>query len=244
MYCKNKILFLGGSITQGRISSSFVEMLKKRLGTKRFAYINQGVAGYESYNVWFKLDKALKTRPDFVILLVGTNDVMSSLDPGLGKLSRKLKKIPHEPTLFHYSENMTWIIRRLKEETLANIAAVSLPVLGENLDSIENKTIAEYNNAMKKITETEKVTYITVHEKQVDFLLSKAGRSGKDCVNSTKMAFRSLLQHYLLFRSLDTISAKNGFILLTDGIHMNSTGAKFIADEIEDFIRVLSASGR
>jgi lysophospholipase L1-like esterase len=36
--------------------------------------------------------------------------------------------------------------------------------------------------------------------------------------------------------NLDAISKKNGFILLTDGIHLNSTGSKFVADEIEQFI--------
>ena len=103
---KKKILFLGASITQGRISKSYVKMLKKRLGTKQYKFINHGVAGYESYNVLKNLDKAIKTTPDFVILLVGTNDVLSSLNPKLAKLSRKLKHIPHEPTIFHYSNNI------------------------------------------------------------------------------------------------------------------------------------------
>jgi hypothetical protein len=51
------------------------------------------------------------------------------------------------------------------------------------------------------------------------------------------MAFKSLAQHYLLFQKLDSISKNNGFILLTDGIHLNSIGSKFVADEIELFVR-------
>jgi len=34
----------------------------------------------------------------------------------------------------------------------------------------------------------------------------------------------------------DKISRKNGYLLLIDGIHQNSLGAKYIADEIEGFI--------
>jgi len=109
---KNKILFLGASITQGKISMSYIKMLKEKLGTKQYKFINQGIAGYESYNVLRKLDKAIKTKPDYVILLVGTNDVLSSLDPKLSKLSRKLKKIPHEPTLSHYSNNILYECRK------------------------------------------------------------------------------------------------------------------------------------
>lgn len=234
---KKKILFLGASITQGKISISYVKMLKKKLGTESYKYINHGIAGYESYNVLQKLNKTIKTKPDYVILLVGTNDVLSSLDPKLAKLSRKLKKIPHEPTLSNYSKNVTGIINHLKQETNARIAVSSLPVVGENLDSPENKTISKYNSELKKLTETESIAYLPVHEKQKDFLIKKIQGNGKDYTKRSKMVYKSLFIHYLLFVSLDTISRKNGYLLLTDGIHQNSAGAKFIADEIEYFIK-------
>jgi len=230
------ILFLGSSITQGMISKSFVKIVKEKLGTKQYRYVNQGVAGYESYNVLMKLDKAIKTKPDYVILLVGTNDVLSSLDPKLAELSRKLKQIPHEPSLTHYSENIASIIKRLKQETQSKIAISSLPVIGENLDSIENKTIADYNVELKKIAENENIDYLTVYEKQKDYLLKEIDGKGKDYFGNTKSAYKSLLLHYLLMMSFDSISRKNGYLLLTDGIHQNSLGAKFIANEIEDFI--------
>lgn len=235
---KKKIVFLGASITQGKISKSFVKMLKNTLGTKQYKFINHGIAGYESYNVLKKLDKAIKITPDYVIVLVGTNDVLSSLDPKLAKLSRKLKHIPHEPTLNHYGNNITNIVKSLKLNTHSKIALVSLPIIGENLESIENKTISKYNAELKKIAENENISYLPVYEKQKDFLMSKIGGMGKDCINNTKMAFKSLILHYILFKSLDKISAKNGFLLLTDGIHQNSIGGKFIADEIENFIKV------
>jgi len=40
----------------------------------------------------------------------------------------------------------------------------------------------------------------------------------------------------LLRQSFDEISRKHHFLLVTDGIHMNSRGATFIADEIESFL--------
>ena len=233
---KKTILFLGASITQGRISVSYVKILKKRLGTRQFKYINHGVAGYESYNILNKLEKVFKTKPDFVILLVGTNDVMSSLDPELGKLSRKLKHIPHDPTMVNYSKNITEIIRQLKQNTNATIALGSLPVIGENLDSLENRTVAVYNAELNKISKAKNVAYLPVFEKQRDFLFAKIGGQGADCTNSTRKSFEALLKHYLFFRTLDSISRKNGFLLLTDGIHLNSAGAKYVADEIESFI--------
>ena len=233
---KKTVLFLGASITQGMISSSYVKILKGRLSTKQFNFKNHGVAGYESYNVMKKLEKAVKLSPDYVILLVGTNDVLSSLDPKLAELTRKLKKIPHEPSIFHYRNNVTSIVQRLKTDTNARIAIASLPVIGENLDSLENITIAEYNTELRSIAGTENVDYLPIFEKQKKFLEQKIKGRGKDYINSQKLAYSSLLLHYLLFMSFDRISRKNGFLLLTDGIHQNSFGAKFIADEIEGFI--------
>ncbi|MGW8316556.1 MAG: hypothetical protein ACWGNV_13215, partial [Bacteroidales bacterium] len=91
----------------------------------------RGVAGYESYNVLKHLDKAVKSIPDFVVLLVGTNDVTSSLNPRLARLSRKFKHIPHEPTLLHYSRNITSILQVLKKETDSKIAVPTLFVIHE-----------------------------------------------------------------------------------------------------------------
>lgn len=233
---KRTILFLGASITQGMISSSYVKLLKERLGTKQYRFVNHGVAGYESYNVMKKLYKAIKAMPDYVILLIGTNDVLSSLDPKLAKLSRKLKKIPHEPSLSHYSNNMVSIVRHLKKNSDSKIAIASLPVVGESLDSIENRTITDYNAELKRISVYENVVYLPINEKQKNFLRHENEGRGKAYVNTQRLAYSSLFLHYLLFMSYDAISRKNGYLLLTDGIHQNSVGAKFIADEIEDFI--------
>jgi lysophospholipase L1-like esterase len=110
-------------------------------------------------------------------------------------------------------------------------------VLGENLDSQENKMVKEYNSGLKRISETEKVVYLPVFEKQENFLNHVLQAKGKECISPSKMAFKSLAQHYLLFKGLDSISKKNGYVLLTDGIHLYSVGSKFVADEIEQFIR-------
>ena len=233
---KKTVLFLGASITQGMISSSYVNILKRRLGTKQYNFINHGVAGYESYNVMKKLQKAVKSSPDYVILLVGTNDVLSSLDPKLAELTRKLKKIPHEPSILNYRNNITSIIQQLKADSAARVAIASLPVVGENLDSLENRTIGDYNTELKSIAGNENVAYLPIFERQKKFLNQKIDGRGKDYINSQKLAYKSLLLHYLLFMSFDKISRRNGYLLQTDGIHQNSFGAKSIADEIEGFI--------
>jgi lysophospholipase L1-like esterase len=236
MMKKRKVVLLGASITQGRVSYSYAKVLKARHG-KSHRFFNYGVAGYESFNVLKNLDRSIRLRPDSVVILVGTNDVMSSLDPKLARISRKLKKIPHEPTLSHYSQNIASIVGNLKDETHAKIALISLPILGEDLWSIENSRIDEYNSELRTIAYNEKVAYLPVNENQKEYLKKETGGRGQRCAKTTQRALESLLMHFLLFRSFDSISARNGFRLLTDGMHLNRIGATIIADEISLFLQ-------
>lgn len=233
---KKRIVFLGASITQGKVSCNYVNILKKKTGTKSYRFINLGIAGFESFNVLKQLNKVISKKPDFVVILVGTNDVTSSLDEKLARISRKLKKIPHAPALDFYCANIQAIITRLKKETQSKIAISSLPVLGEDLESIENVRICEYNAELKRISENEKIAYLPVNELQKDYLEKEVDGKGRKYENGSKMPFRALVQHFILGKSFDEISKRNGFLLLTDGIHQNSCSAAMIANEIEKFL--------
>ena len=78
--------------------------------------------------------------------------------------------------------------------------------------------------------------YLPIFEKQTKYLIQINEGKGKDYIANQKLAYKALLLHYLLFMRFDKISRKNGYLILTDGIHQNSLGAKFIADEIEGFV--------
>ena len=62
---KKSVVFLGASITQGMIGSSYVRILKRKLGTRQYNFINHGIGGYESYNVMKNLDKTVKSKDLF-----------------------------------------------------------------------------------------------------------------------------------------------------------------------------------
>jgi hypothetical protein len=57
--------------------------------------------------------------------------------------------------------------------------------------------------------------------------------------------YKAIVRHYLLGQSWNRISEKNGFLFLTDFIHLNAKGATVAADLIDGFIRQrgLSAAG-
>ena len=48
--------------------------------------------------------------------------------------------------------------------------------------------------------------------------------------------YAAIFSHYLMGREWDDISDSNGFIYLTDNIHLNGRAARITADLIRDFV--------
>ena len=224
-------------MVRGQVSYNFVNLLDQRMAEDGFQFINAGVAGDQAYNVLMRLDSVIDHQPDFVIILVGTNDVTATLSPTLARISRLTRRFPQAPSIEFYKYNMLRIINTLKEKTSAKIALISLPVLGEDLESIPNKYIKDYNALLKEIADEKQVSYLPIHELQEEYLREAQQSSGRTYESGAILSIKALARHYLLRQSLDKISRKHHFLLLTDGMHMNSRGAAFIADEIESFLR-------
>jgi lysophospholipase L1-like esterase len=234
---KHIVVCLGASIVRGQVSYTFVNLLDQCMTEDGLQFINAGVAGDQAYNVLMRLDSVINYQPDFVIILVGTNDVTATLNPTLARISRLTRRFPQPPSAEFYQYNMVRIINIFKEKTSAKIALVSLPVLGEDLESIPNQRIKEYNALLKEIADEEQVSYLPVYERQEEYLREVQQGSGQPYESGGMLSIKALARHYLLRQSFDEISKKHHFLLVTDGIHMNSRGATFIADEIESFLR-------
>ncbi len=131
---------------------------------------------------------------------------------------------------------MLQIIRRLQQETGAKIALASLPMLGEDLNAPICRRVREYNACLQELALQEQVAYLPVYER-LEVELNKVQPQPGRPFPGGSLAFKALAQHFLLRWSLDEISRRNGFRLLTDGIHLNSRGAALVAEEIETFLR-------
>jgi len=233
---KRIVVCLGASMVRGQVSCNFVRLLGQRMAENGFQFINAGVAGDQAYNVLMRLDSVVAYRPDFVIILVGTNDVTATLSPVLSRISRLTRRFPQPPSAEFYQNNILRIVKILKEKTPARIALISLPVLGEDLESIPNQRIREYNALLREIAKEEQVSYLPVYELQQEYLRKVQPSSGRPYESGGMLSIKALARHYLLGQSFDEISGKHHFVLLTDGIHMNSRGATFIVEEIESFL--------
>lgn len=215
----------------------FVDILRQRLTDEGFHFLNAGVNGDLAYNVLNRLDVVLARQPDFVIVLVGTNDVNATLTPRMTQGYRLWKRLPENPRPEWYQANMLNIVRLLKEKTSAKIAVTSQPVLGEDLASVANHRIRKYSSLLFQLTVQEGITYLPVHERQEEYLRRIGRDSGRPHDADSMLMWTSIFRHYVFRRGFQSIAEENGFVLTTEGLHLNSSGAVIVADLVEAFLR-------
>ncbi len=230
------IVCLGDSLTRGLVSASFVDLLELRLARQGMHFINSGVNGDLAYNVLRRLDDVIFLQPYCVILMIGTNDIGASLRPSNALISRVSKWLPRNPTLEWYQANVLEIVRRLKSETGARIALASPPIFGEHLESRSNQQARPYVAFLKETSASQGVAYLPVYERMADYLKSTGQHEGTSHHSRIFMTARLTVRHILLKESYVSISRRNGFVLLTDGVHLNEKGAALVADVMEEYL--------
>jgi lysophospholipase L1-like esterase len=234
---KKLVAVIGGDVVHGNISYNFVEDAAKRKGCHDYQFINDGVNGSTSFDVLKRLDQVIACSPDFAIILVGLNDASAKIAPELAKRKNRMHEQSEKPSLLVYEWNLMQIVNRLKTETSANIALLSLPVAGENLFSKANKEIDQYNEVIKKVAEISNVSYLPFNEKLKAYLKGKGHTRGRSLKNGVKLYEKAIVQRFVYGYSLDRIGHLNGFLLLTDGMHLNSTAGMMAAHQIELFLK-------
>lgn len=214
---------------------SYVRMLADRLEGHGITVAGAGVNGDCSYNLLQRLDQIIAQRPDAVTVLIGSNDAWSTLSDANARRIMKRKNLPVAPTLSAYRANLTEIVARLRAETDAQIALMSLPVLGQDVASPSVRASTEFSEVAKATATEQAVAYLPLHERQREYLDS-SGAKALSFPDGLVERYSSVLQHLLLHRSYDRIAQRRGLSLTTDFIHQNSRGATIITELIEDFV--------
>lgn len=222
------VVCLGDSITHGIISTNYVELLQQKYMGK-LLFVNSGINGNLAYNLKIRLKHdCTDFDPDFITILIGTNDVNSNKDPKTLSRYMKFQKLPCKPDYSFFYTNLEEIIKELQKTTGARIALLSLPVIGENLNSRLNRLAAQYSAGIRELAVKYKVSYLALNEKQHAFLTEK--RQGVQGNHRKK----NLLLNFLLMmrRGFDGIAAANNRFLTYDDLHETSLGAGMIVEKI------------
>jgi len=234
---KKHIVFIGDSLTHANISVNYIDLIKNKLGTEKFEYINAGINAELTYNVLQRLDSIFVCEPDIIILLIGTNDSNRAYDKDLDKRSEERLKLPQIPTKKWFIENYNAILTELTNKTKAKIAICSIPPAGEDIEHDACKMSIDYSRTIKELATKYKVTYLPVNEKMLEFLIENPSQSKYNF--DDRLIEKASYQHFLFRKDLDTISQKFGFSLLVDHIHLNTKGAEIIANLMLEFFNNL-----
>jgi lysophospholipase L1-like esterase len=237
------VVCFGDSITRGQVSANYVEMLEERLDREAYRFVNCGVNNDFSYNLLERVEQVIALEPQVVIILIGTNDVIATLDTIGLEVGLLIKRLPQPPDLEWYRANVVETVERLKAGTQIRIGLASIPVLGEDLESLPIQRVKIYNEVLKEIAGREQVGYIPVFERQAETLIATQSGKGRPYEGDLQLSVELLASRFLRKESYDSISRREGFTLLTDGVHLNNQGAEIIAHEIEAFILAASPPG-
>jgi lysophospholipase L1-like esterase len=231
------VVCLGASIVRGQVSFNFVNYLAQKNELQDFQFVNGGINSDLAYNLLERLDPVISCKPAYIIIQVGTDDLIGSLYPKLADYYKWTKQLPRKPDIVWYTENLSQIVENLKQRTTAKIALVALPMLGEAVNSDINREVQRYNAVIQKVASQEKVSYLSVYDQQVQYLLRSPRTSAPEYNGNYKQIAKSVVDHLVFRKSLDEIARKNGYLLHTDGIHLNTRGGMMMADQVEEFLK-------
>jgi lysophospholipase L1-like esterase len=229
-----KIVCAGDSITRGQISADYVALLRKALPDASIA--NAGVNLELSSGLRARLEAIIAQSPDVVCVLIGTNNVRYSLDSKDAEGLRRRWKLTELPSLASYREDLRTIARRLREAG-ARVALLSLPVIGEVLDSEPVRRVTEYSEVVRDVAAEQQVEYLPLRERMVAFLEEHPAVPATLFRPGRALVLTAAMQHFLLLRSFDAISRSRGLQLTTDTIHLNQRGAGMIAELVGAWVR-------
>ena len=111
------VVCFGASLTAGRVSFDYVELLRSRPSLADYRFVNRGVDADLTWNGLQRLGNVISERPDAVSILIGTNDVNTTLSERNLLRYHTFNHLPVNPTIGWYEENLRAIVVRLKAET-------------------------------------------------------------------------------------------------------------------------------
>jgi acyl-CoA thioesterase I len=222
----------GDSITQGVISANWVRRTAAALGST-VDTVNAGISGDLAWNLLARLDEVVACRPAVVTVLIGTNDAAAQISAQWSDGYLKSKHLPQRPSPEWYRENLERIVERLKSETSARIALMSLPPMGDATEGRWGEIVAPYNAIVHEVAAQAGVPVLPVHERIAELVASD--RPSTEWDGTKKLMTSAAARRFLLRRSWAAITRRHGFTATTDGLHLNELAAAQISVLVEQF---------
>jgi lysophospholipase L1-like esterase len=231
---------LGASATDATGSYDWIRDVAERPNNASFRFFRFAEGGDLAYNGLQRVPDIIACHPDYVIVLLGDNDVLALISSKVAQFDRLTKHLPSQSSPEWYRENMQAIVRRLKRDTSARIALCSLIPIGEDPSALHpfqaeaNRRIAEFSAILEDIAREEAVRYVPFYERMHQLIVASPGRAFTSF--DFLPFYRDVFRQFVLRKSNDEIGQLNSWTFHRDGIHLNSRSGRILADLIQQFL--------
>jgi lysophospholipase L1-like esterase len=234
-----RIGFFGDSLTAGVPGSSYVAMLRERFPEDTL--LNFGRANDTVVSLYGRVSAMRFDEPlDVAFLWIGVNDVPPSSrwsDRAFHALLGQRRARDMHEFRTYFRATLGLLCNR------AGRVIVAPPALkGENPENPPNCRLADLAGLIREVTaECERAEFLDL---QAAFGRALASRPGSDPLPGNPL--RVLLDALTLRTDgqIDARSAERGLQLTLDGVHLNSAGARLVAEELAAAIQNLASPVR
>ena len=233
---KKIIACIGDSLTHGNIGQSWVDYLREEFPNDIF--LNEGINANTAWQVLQRLEPILECKPDQIILMIGTNDVLGSFDVDSGLRYKKNNNLPEVPSFEKYKEQLVELIDKIVLSS--KVALCTLPPIGENKDSLVNQHVKKFNDYIKFVADDKNLSLLPVSDSLWLEIKSRSYQLKSDYNPKSfpllRRVFGGIFHHYLLKQSWNDIAKAKGQWILFDQIHLNERGSEIVFKLAKKFI--------
>ena len=232
---KPVVVCCGDSITHGHIGYDWVGNLRKNDDSK--IYINAGINADLTWNLNQRIDDIIKHNPDYVTILIGTNDAIGSQPVKLIQdYYIQTKNLPQVPSIEWFEEQIEIFVDKIKKNTSAKIAITTLPWLGQQGDVSIISVIKNHNKIIKRIALKYNLSILDLFSKFKEQISSSNSVPYTTSELRRLRGLRAVILHYVFGWSWTKIGEKYKLQLLCDHIHLNEKGGNLMEQLAKEFL--------
>ena len=229
------VVCCGDSITHGHIGYDWVGNLRKNDDSK--IYINAGINADLTWNLNQRIDDIIKHNPDYVTILIGTNDAIGSQPVKLIQdYYVQTKNLPQIPSIDWFEEQIEIFVKEVKANTSAKIAITTLPWLGEQEDASIMNVIKSHNKIIKAIAVKYDLFILDLFSKFKEQIDSNDSIPYTTSELRRLRGLRAVVLYYIFGWSWTKIGEKYRLKLLCDHIHLNEKGGFLMQTLVKEFL--------
>lgn len=232
---KPVVVCCGDSITHGHIGYDWVSSLRDKDDSK--IYINAGINADLTWNLNQRLDDIIKHNPDYITILIGTNDAIGSQPVKLIQdYYIQTKNLPQVPSIEWFEEQIEIFVKEVKENTSAKIAITTLPWLGEQKDASVINVIKNHNKIIKRIAVQYDLFILDLFSKFKEQIASNDSIPYTTSELRRLRGLRAVILYYIFGWTWTKIGKKYKLKLLCDHIHLNEKGGDLMEQLAKEFL--------